>query len=44
MCFVGADLKTKDTSGCNFLHLAILQPRGLKNLPTEVLQVKHTGP
>ncbi|ROL44610.1 Transient receptor potential cation channel subfamily A member 1 [Anabarilius grahami] len=34
----GADLKKKDTSGCNFLHLAILQPRGLKNLPTEVLQ------
>ncbi|RXN05753.1 transient receptor potential cation channel subfamily A member 1-like protein [Labeo rohita] len=34
----GADLKKKDKSGCNFLHLAILQPRGLKNLPTEVLQ------
>ncbi|KAA0719270.1 Transient receptor potential cation channel subfamily A member 1 [Triplophysa tibetana] len=34
----GADMKTKDKSGCNFLHLAILQPRGLKNLPTEVLQ------
>uniref|UniRef100_A0A9J8D9G4 Transient receptor potential cation channel, subfamily A, member 1a n=1 Tax=Cyprinus carpio carpio TaxID=630221 RepID=A0A9J8D9G4_CYPCA len=33
----GADLKKKDKSGCNFLHLAILQPRGLKNLPTEVL-------
>ncbi|XP_016309980.1 transient receptor potential cation channel subfamily A member 1a [Sinocyclocheilus anshuiensis] len=36
----GADLKKKDKSGCNFLHLAILQPRGLKNLPTEVLQHK----
>ncbi|XP_017213756.1 transient receptor potential cation channel subfamily A member 1a isoform X2 [Danio rerio] len=34
----GADLTKKDKSGCNFLHLAILQPRGLKNLPTEVLQ------
>ncbi|XP_030629407.1 transient receptor potential cation channel subfamily A member 1a [Chanos chanos] len=34
----GADLKIKDKSGCNFLHLVILQPRGLKNLPTEVLQ------
>uniref|UniRef100_A0A8C2L903 Transient receptor potential cation channel, subfamily A, member 1a n=1 Tax=Cyprinus carpio TaxID=7962 RepID=A0A8C2L903_CYPCA len=39
----GADLKKKDKSGCNFLHLAILQPRGLKNLPTEVLQVNRTG-
>ncbi|XP_066508040.1 transient receptor potential cation channel subfamily A member 1-like [Hoplias malabaricus] len=34
----GADLKVKDKAGCNFLHLAILQPRGLKNLPAEVLQ------
>ncbi|KAL7851688.1 hypothetical protein AOLI_G00220440 [Acnodon oligacanthus] len=34
----GADLKVKDKAGCNFLHLAILQPRGLKNLPSEVLQ------
>ncbi|XP_072524951.1 transient receptor potential cation channel subfamily A member 1a [Salminus brasiliensis] len=33
-----ADLTVKDKAGCNFLHLAILQPRGLKNLPTEVLQ------
>ncbi|XP_051989633.1 transient receptor potential cation channel subfamily A member 1a [Xyrauchen texanus] len=36
----GADLKKKDKCGCNFLHLAILQPRGLNNLPTEVLQHK----
>ncbi|MCJ8744730.1 hypothetical protein PDJAM_G00122030 [Pangasius djambal] len=34
----GADLMAKDKAGCNFLHLAILQPRGLKNLPAEVLQ------
>ncbi|KAI5616928.1 transient receptor potential cation channel, subfamily A, member 1a, partial [Silurus asotus] len=34
----GADLTVKDKAGCNFLHLAILQPRGLKNLPAEVLQ------
>uniref|UniRef100_W5KM94 Transient receptor potential cation channel, subfamily A, member 1a n=1 Tax=Astyanax mexicanus TaxID=7994 RepID=W5KM94_ASTMX len=34
----GAELKVRDKAGCNFLHLAILQPRGLKNLPTEVLQ------
>uniref|UniRef100_A0AAX7W8M0 Ion transport domain-containing protein n=1 Tax=Astatotilapia calliptera TaxID=8154 RepID=A0AAX7W8M0_ASTCA len=29
----------KDKCGCNFLHLAILQPKGLKNLPEEVLQL-----
>ncbi|XP_060762606.1 transient receptor potential cation channel subfamily A member 1a [Neoarius graeffei] len=34
----GADLTVKDKTGCNFLHLAILQPRGLKNLPGDVLQ------
>ncbi|XP_062843287.1 transient receptor potential cation channel subfamily A member 1a [Trichomycterus rosablanca] len=34
----GADLMVKDKSGCNFLHLTILQPRGLRNLPAEVLQ------
>lgn len=38
----GADLTAKDQSGCNFLHLAILQPRGLRNLPSEVLQVLQT--
>uniref|UniRef100_A0A3Q0QSM7 Transient receptor potential cation channel, subfamily A, member 1b n=1 Tax=Amphilophus citrinellus TaxID=61819 RepID=A0A3Q0QSM7_AMPCI len=31
--------EVKDTCGCNFLHLAILQPKGLKNLPEEVLQL-----
>uniref|UniRef100_A0A8C1WSN1 Transient receptor potential cation channel, subfamily A, member 1a n=1 Tax=Cyprinus carpio TaxID=7962 RepID=A0A8C1WSN1_CYPCA len=36
-------LLSHDQSGCNFLHLAILQTRGLKNLPKEVLQVKRTG-
>lgn len=38
----GADLTVKDKTGCNFLHLAILQPRGLKNLPGDVLQVIQT--
>uniref|UniRef100_A0AAQ5ZJN4 Ion transport domain-containing protein n=1 Tax=Amphiprion ocellaris TaxID=80972 RepID=A0AAQ5ZJN4_AMPOC len=33
----GADVTVKDRCGCNFLHLAILQPKGLKNLPEEVL-------
>ncbi|XP_017351760.1 transient receptor potential cation channel subfamily A member 1a [Ictalurus punctatus] len=36
----GADLTVKDKTGCNFLHLAILQPRGLKNLPADVLEHK----
>lgn len=35
----GASVNVKDTCGCNFLHLAILQPKGLKNIPEEVLQV-----
>ncbi|XP_070708980.1 transient receptor potential cation channel subfamily A member 1-like isoform X2 [Pempheris klunzingeri] len=34
----GANVNMKDKCGCNFLHLAILQPKGLKNLPEEVLQ------
>uniref|UniRef100_A0A087Y4N8 Transient receptor potential cation channel, subfamily A, member 1b n=1 Tax=Poecilia formosa TaxID=48698 RepID=A0A087Y4N8_POEFO len=34
----GANVNVKDKCGCNFLHLAILQPKGLKNLPEEVLQ------
>uniref|UniRef100_A0A8D3D7J0 Transient receptor potential cation channel, subfamily A, member 1b n=1 Tax=Scophthalmus maximus TaxID=52904 RepID=A0A8D3D7J0_SCOMX len=33
----GANVNVKDRRGCNFLHLAILQPKGLKNLPEEVL-------
>ncbi|XP_039983195.1 transient receptor potential cation channel subfamily A member 1b [Xiphias gladius] len=34
----GANVNVKDRCGCNFLHLAILQPKGLKNLSEEVLQ------
>nr|XP_046228098.1 transient receptor potential cation channel subfamily A member 1b [Scatophagus argus] len=34
----GANVNVKDRCGCNFLHLAILQPKGLRNLPDEVLQ------
>ncbi|CAB1317482.1 unnamed protein product [Coregonus sp. 'balchen'] len=33
-----ANLKIKDKHGCNFLHLAILQPKGLKNLSPEFLK------
>lgn len=32
-------MNEKDRCGCNFLHLAILQPKGLKNLSEEILQV-----
>ncbi|KAJ0059586.1 hypothetical protein NL108_001965 [Boleophthalmus pectinirostris] len=35
----GACVSVMDRRGCNFLHLAILQPKGLKNLPEEVLQL-----
>ncbi|XP_060920300.1 transient receptor potential cation channel subfamily A member 1b [Labrus mixtus] len=34
----GANINVRDGFGRNFLHLAILQPKGLKNLPEEVLQ------
>ncbi|XP_054620938.1 transient receptor potential cation channel subfamily A member 1b [Dunckerocampus dactyliophorus] len=34
----GANVSLKDKFGCNFLHLAILQPKGLKNLPEDILQ------
>ncbi|XP_073344802.1 transient receptor potential cation channel subfamily A member 1-like [Pagrus major] len=34
----GANVNVKDRCGCNFLHLAILQPKGLKNIPEDVLQ------
>ncbi|XP_038828939.1 transient receptor potential cation channel subfamily A member 1-like [Salvelinus namaycush] len=34
----GANVNIKDKSGCNFLHLAILQPKGLKNLSRDILQ------
>ncbi|KAM4705765.1 transient receptor potential cation channel subfamily A member 1 [Rhinophrynus dorsalis] len=36
----GADVKLKDTCGRNFLHLAVLQPGGLKNINTEFLQME----
>lgn len=35
----GARVSVTDRRGCNFLHLAILQPKGLRNLPEEVLQL-----
>ena len=31
----------KDNLGCNFLHLTVQQPYGLKNLHPEFLQVIH---
>ncbi|KAM7369953.1 hypothetical protein PAMP_011241 [Pampus punctatissimus] len=34
----GANVNIKDGFGCNFLHLAIQQPKGLKNLPEDILQ------
>ncbi|KAM8730774.1 transient receptor potential cation channel subfamily A member 1b [Acanthopagrus schlegelii] len=34
----GANVNVRDRCGCNFLHLAILQPKGLKNIAEEVLQ------
>uniref|UniRef100_A0A671XZB3 Transient receptor potential cation channel, subfamily A, member 1b n=1 Tax=Sparus aurata TaxID=8175 RepID=A0A671XZB3_SPAAU len=33
----GANVNVRDRCGCNFLHLAILQPKGLKNITEEVL-------
>uniref|UniRef100_A0A8C9RWG7 Transient receptor potential cation channel, subfamily A, member 1b n=1 Tax=Scleropages formosus TaxID=113540 RepID=A0A8C9RWG7_SCLFO len=36
----GASLEIKDKLGRNFLHLAILQPKGLKNLPEDILQLE----
>uniref|UniRef100_A0A674AIZ6 Transient receptor potential cation channel, subfamily A, member 1b n=1 Tax=Salmo trutta TaxID=8032 RepID=A0A674AIZ6_SALTR len=36
----GANVNIKDKSGCNFLHLTILQPKGLKNLSRDILQVQ----
>uniref|UniRef100_A0A8B9HBS6 Transient receptor potential cation channel, subfamily A, member 1b n=1 Tax=Astyanax mexicanus TaxID=7994 RepID=A0A8B9HBS6_ASTMX len=37
----GADFRVKDKAGRNFLHLVIFQPKGLKNLPENLLQVRH---
>ncbi|XP_043922216.1 transient receptor potential cation channel subfamily A member 1-like [Protopterus annectens] len=34
----GANLKIKDGCGCNFLHLAVLQQGGLKNLNDETMK------
>ncbi|XP_048113607.1 transient receptor potential cation channel subfamily A member 1a [Alosa alosa] len=34
----GCNFTVKDMSGCNFMHLTIMQPGGLRNLPTEFLQ------
>lgn len=39
LCYLGANVNVKDKCGCSFLHLAILQPKGLRNIPEEVLQV-----
>ena len=39
LCLSGANVNMKDRCGCNFLHLTIFQPKALKNLPEEVLQV-----
>ncbi|KAK3541261.1 hypothetical protein QTP86_019188 [Hemibagrus guttatus] len=36
-----ADFRIKDKTGRNFLHLAIFQPKGLKNLPEHILQNKE---
>uniref|UniRef100_A0A8B9HGU3 Transient receptor potential cation channel, subfamily A, member 1b n=1 Tax=Astyanax mexicanus TaxID=7994 RepID=A0A8B9HGU3_ASTMX len=36
----GADFRVKDKAGRNFLHLVIFQPKGLKNLPENLLQSK----
>ncbi|KAJ8010896.1 hypothetical protein DPEC_G00079920 [Dallia pectoralis] len=35
----GANVNIKDQSGCNFLHMTIMQPKGLKNLPEDVFQL-----
>ncbi|MBN3276216.1 TRPA1 protein, partial [Polyodon spathula] len=35
----GANVKIKDSCGCNFLHLAVQQPKGLKNISEDILQV-----
>ncbi|KAL4635179.1 transient receptor potential cation channel subfamily A member 1-like [Arapaima gigas] len=40
LLILGASLKIKDKLGRNFLHLAILQPKGLKNLPEDILQLE----
>lgn len=39
MFFLGANVKIKNSMGCNFLHLTVLQPKGLQNLSEEILKV-----
>ncbi|XP_078254841.1 transient receptor potential cation channel subfamily A member 1-like [Rhinoraja longicauda] len=34
----GANVKIKNSMGCNFLHLTVLQPKGLLNLSEEILK------
>ncbi|XP_048451862.1 transient receptor potential cation channel subfamily A member 1 [Rhincodon typus] len=34
----GASINIKNCAKCNFLHLTVLQPKGLKNLSKEILQ------
>uniref|UniRef100_UPI00398F7D25 transient receptor potential cation channel subfamily A member 1b n=1 Tax=Pristiophorus japonicus TaxID=55135 RepID=UPI00398F7D25 len=34
----GANVKIKNSVECNFLHLTVLQPKGLNNLSEEILQ------
>ncbi|XP_059809885.1 transient receptor potential cation channel subfamily A member 1a [Hypanus sabinus] len=34
----GANVKIKNNMQCNFLHLTVLQPKGLQNLSEEILQ------
>uniref|UniRef100_A0A4W4FNV1 Ion transport domain-containing protein n=1 Tax=Electrophorus electricus TaxID=8005 RepID=A0A4W4FNV1_ELEEL len=36
----GADVRVKDKTGCSFLHHVVLQPKGLRNLPENILQSK----
>ncbi|KAL2085161.1 hypothetical protein ACEWY4_018481 [Coilia grayii] len=35
----GANVNIKDKEGRNFLHLATFQPKGLKNIPEDILQM-----
>uniref|UniRef100_A0A6Q2X271 Ion transport domain-containing protein n=1 Tax=Esox lucius TaxID=8010 RepID=A0A6Q2X271_ESOLU len=37
----GANMNIKDKSGRNFLHMTILQPKGLRNLPEDLSSVKQ---
>uniref|UniRef100_A0A4W3GKR7 Transient receptor potential cation channel, subfamily A, member 1a n=1 Tax=Callorhinchus milii TaxID=7868 RepID=A0A4W3GKR7_CALMI len=37
----GANVKIKNDAGCNFFHLTLLQPGGLKNLGQEILSCEY---